>query len=116
MISIISAIIKSEQVPFRRRFYFKTANWGRLRIRLATKTMKIPPLPEINDPFVDIHWEISKKTNTRGCRTRYIPEMSEEAMPLRERYQELSEVDPFAEDIVIGEELMSIVTENCRTK
>lgn len=117
IVCTVSAVVKPEVVPLRRRFNFKKANWTGFREIIDREIANIPPQPDMYDSFVKLVQQVSRKMIPRGCRTHYIAGLSEEAKPLLERYQDLFDNDPFAEDTLLaGEELMSVIAENRKTK
>lgn len=113
----VSAVVKPENVPFRRRFNFKKANWSKFSKDLDAEIVRIAPQPERYDTFIELVKKISKRNIPRGCRTEYIPALPGDARPLLARYQELHDADPFAEETIeTGEMLMSTIAEDRAAK
>lgn len=112
IICIASAILEPEQVPFKRRFNFKKAEWNRFKENLDAEVREITPQPENYESFIELVRKISRKCIPRGCRTQYIAGLTKDTKPLLNRYQKLFEKDPFAEDTVeAGEDLMRSIAD-----
>jgi len=67
------AMVKPHEIPFRRRYNFKKANWNGLSKDLDNMIYSIKPIPENYDALNELVKSISKKNISRGRQTRYIP-------------------------------------------
>lgn len=114
---IIKAVIKPEEVPFKRRFNFKKSNWELFTEDLDREILKIPSEIESYDLFVDLVKRISRKHIPRGCRTRYVPGMTKTSEELLQKYHQLFELDPFNEETIkTGKDLLESLAENRRKR
>jgi hypothetical protein len=113
---LISAAIRPESVPFKRRFNFKKADWVSFSSELDRKIVKLEPAPESYYDFVSVVGKISRRHIPRGCRTEYVAGLSADSKELLETYQDLYETDPFSEETIqAGEAVLQAVSE-CRTE
>lgn len=105
---IVGAVVKLEQVPFKKRFNFKRLT-GRVSASLDTEIMKIPPQPGMNDSFIKLVQNNTQKlvelSTLQDC-----PRM------LSHCYQHLFDNNHFSEHTLeASEELVSTIVENCKT-
>lgn len=100
-------------VPLRRRFNFAKANWEQFSRTIDEALLTVPPVPKNYDQFVDIVSRTSRTLIPRGCRTSYIPGLSNESAELLKEYELLYDQDPFSEAATLaGEELLSQIGGN----
>lgn len=98
-INIYSAI-KTQTIPFRRRFNFRKADWNKYESELNNTIKDLKPIPENYEQFVEIVKTISRQTIPRGCRQQYIHGMSNTLKNHMQKYSQLYEKDPFSEETV----------------
>ncbi|KAL1448195.1 hypothetical protein WDU94_012261, partial [Cyamophila willieti] len=107
----LSGVVKPENVPFKRRFNFKRARWEQFSEELDREIESLEPVPKNYDLFVELTKKISRKHIPRGCRTQYIPGLSNESKQALVTYQHLYEQDPFSEDTIeAGDHLLQMVS------
>ncbi|KMQ91441.1 rna-directed dna polymerase from mobile element jockey-like protein [Lasius niger] len=117
IVCIVTAVVKPEEVLFRKRFNFKRARWSDFQKQLDKQVQKILPRPEKYSEFIDLVKQISKKNIPRGCRTQYIQGLTGDVKPLLEKYQNLFDRDPFSVDTIeAGEKLMQALAEEQRSR
>ena len=58
---------------------------------------EVEPIPENYDRFIDLIRVVSRRHIPRGCRTNYIPGLTEESQSLCEAYKKQYTSNPFAE-------------------
>ena len=107
IICTIKKPFQPEEVPFKRRFNFRKADWLNFKQQLDDDIMQIEATPENYEAFIDLVGKISRKNIPRGCRTKYIPGIDGENKRLLQQYEELYSKDPFAEDTLQTEELIT---------
>ena len=79
---------------------------------LDLQIASIKPEPNIYKQFRMAVWKSAKKHIPRGCRTEYIPCLTDQGKILYNDYKKAYESDPFAEETIqLGEALMSSVSE-----
>ena len=111
----ITAAVESQQVPFRRRFNFRKANWDAFRSELDSATQNIKPIVANYDVFVETLRKVSRWWIPRGCRQQHIPGLSTNSKTLYDTYTKLYEEDPFFEEtITAGETLVSVIAKERR--
>ena len=69
----ILGAVRPTNVPFKRRFNFKKADWESFSTEIDAKICKLDPVSENYDGFITMIKFVSKKTIPRGCRKSYIP-------------------------------------------
>ncbi|KAI5747569.1 hypothetical protein M8J77_016091 [Diaphorina citri] len=113
----MSAIVKPEETPFKRRFNFKKANWKKFASDLDDQVAKITPIPGNYDEFNNIVKIVSRRNIPRGCRTQYVQGLTSDTIPLLNRYQKLYDEDPFSDETIeAGERLLSAISEERTAK
>ncbi|KAI5732047.1 hypothetical protein M8J77_020382 [Diaphorina citri] len=117
IICITKPIVQPEQVPFRRRFNFKKADWERFAADIDDAIKNIPAHPDSYETFIDLVKSVSRQTIPRGCRTSYVPGLTPNAKLLLEKYQTMFNIDPFSDETIeLGEELLLTVNQNHQDK
>jgi len=70
--------VRSQTLPFKRRFNFRKAKWEKFRETLDLEIWILDPKPENYEAFVDKVKSISRLHISRGCIERYVCGMTEE--------------------------------------
>lgn len=113
----IMAMVKPHEIPFRRRYNFKKANWNGFSKDLDNMINNIEPIPENYDAFNDLVKSISRRNIPRGCQTRYIPALTPELTDALNKYTEMFEANPFDEETIEeGDKLLKLLTDEKRKK
>ena len=111
----VSAAIKPNIVPFRRRFNYKKAKWDKFITELDEKVKKITPTAENYNTFAELVKKTARRHIPRGCRVQYIPGLSDETAKEYDEYVSLFDVDPFSnETSAKGESVMAHIAEERR--
>lgn len=76
----------------------------------------IEPIPENYDAFNELVKSISRRNIPRGCRTRYIPALTPELTETLNKYTGMFEENPFDEEIIEGDKLLKLLTDEKRKK
>jgi hypothetical protein len=92
--------IRTQTIPFRRRFNFNKANWELFATILDSEIQHLDPRPDNYEKFAEIIKNVSRRTIPRGCRQHYIPGLSNTSKTIMERYKKLYDKDPFSEETV----------------
>ena len=114
----IIPVVQAKDIPMRRRFNFKKANWTSFENSLdqLITQRQLEPTIENYNTFVEMIKTASRKTIPRGCRRKFIPGLSEEHMDLYEKYQDAFTNDPFSKETSeIGENLIECISEQKRS-
>jgi len=99
----VTAAVKPLEVPFRRRYNFKKANWREFKILLDKEIIGIEPDPKNYLCFINLVQTISRKCIPRGCSQATLNKLRD--------YNDMYESDPFAEEtIALGEEVMQDIS------
>lgn len=99
--------MRSESIPFKRRFNYKKANWEKYRETVDKEIQNLEPTPENYEIFANKVRKISRQHIPRGYREKYIPGLSKETEKLLEIYQDLFKNYPFRDEtITAGENLI----------
>ena len=96
----IRSIIEPKSVPYRCRFNFKKADWINFRRELDLAVEHIEPTTDNYDIFIETIKTVSRKFIPRGCRTQYIPGLTDDLKVLYEDYIKSYNLDPFSEDTI----------------
>ena len=113
----ITAVISPRDVPFRRRFNLKKADWKGFADHLDSAILDLPATPCNYDAFVESVKSSSRHNIPRGCRTRYIQGLTDDSKALYDDYILRFEDDPFSDDTIeLGEALASSITEERRKR
>ena len=103
----IKPVLQPMESKYMPRFNFRKAKWVDFTSELDNEIGTIEPEPENYEKFQKLAWKIAKRNIPRGCRTKYIPCLSEEGKQLHEDYSKAFEEDPFAENTLeLGETLL----------
>jgi len=102
----ITEVVRSQTVPFKRRFNFRKAKWKDFKETLDKEIRNLDPKPENNEKFVEKVKKTSRLHIPRGCRE--ISGMTEETCEINKKYGKSFTVDPFSEETVtLGETLIN---------
>lgn len=113
----ITAAIRPNTVPFKRRFNFKKANWELFTRDLDQEISKIKPEIQSYGAFTELVGKISRQHLPRGCRTQYITGLNNISKEALDKYEELFNEDPFSEDTIqAGEDLLLSISESRKEK
>ena len=74
----IKAAVTPQQVPFRRRYNFKKADWEGYAKSTDDGIQNLPPTPGNYERFVSLVKKASCRNITRGCRTSYVCGLTDE--------------------------------------
>ena len=88
-------VIVPQPTPFRRRFNLRKAKWDDFSADFDEAIEEVEPIPENYDRFIGLIRVVSKKHIPRGCRTNYIPGLTEESQSLYEAYKKQYSINPF---------------------
>ena len=91
----IKAAVTPQQIPFRRRYNFKKADWEGYAKSTDDGIQNLPPTPGNYERFVSLVKKASCRNIPRGCRTSYVCGLTDETKELYEQYQERFESNPF---------------------
>ena len=93
----VHSVIVPQPTPFRRRFNMRNAKWDDLSTDFDEAIEEVEPIPEYSDGFIGLVRVVSRRHIPRGCRTNYIPGITEESRSLYEAYKKQYSSNPFAE-------------------
>ena len=93
----IHPVILQQPTPFRRRFNLRKAKWDDFSTDFDEAIEEVEPIPENYDRFIGLIRVVSRRHIPRGCRTNYIPDLTEESQSLYEAYKKQYTSNPFAE-------------------
>jgi hypothetical protein len=100
--------VRSQTVPFKRRFNFRKAKWKDFRESLDKEICNLDPKPDNYEKFVEKVKKISRLHIPRGCREQYISRMTEETCEINKKYGTSFTTDPFREEtVMLGETLIN---------
>ena len=74
--------------------------WDDLSTDFDEAIEEVEPIPENYDSFIALVRVVSRRHIPRGCRTNYIPGLTEESQSLYEAYKKQYSSHPFAEGIL----------------
>ena len=91
------SVIVPQPTPFRRRFNLRKAKWDDFSTDFDEAIEEVERIPENYDRFIGHVRVVSRRHTPRGCRTNYIPGLTEESQSLYEAYKKQYSSNPFAE-------------------
>ena len=91
----VNSVFVSRPTAFRRRFNLRKTNWNRYATDVDILIDEDDPTPENYERFVEAIRVTSRKHIPRGCRSHYIPGLSEESKSLYEAYKKQYVSNPF---------------------
>ena len=109
----VNAVTRPREVPFRRRFNLKKANWEKFAEGLDSFIQELPASPSNYDTFVEMVKKSSRHNIPRGCSTSYISGLTDDSKVLYNEYVEHFQSDPFSADTLeSGENLTRAIMED----
>ena len=90
----VHPVIVPEPTPFRRRFNLRKAKWDNFSTDFDEAIEEVEPVPENYDRFIGLIRVVSRRHIPRGCRTNYIPGLTEESQSLYEAYKKQYSSNP----------------------
>ena len=78
----VHPVIVPQPTPFRRRFNLKKAKWDDFPTDFDEAIEEVEPIPENYDRFIGLIRVVSRRYIPRGCKTNYIPGLTEESEPI----------------------------------
>ncbi|XP_047989047.1 uncharacterized protein LOC125228503 [Leguminivora glycinivorella] len=106
------AAIRPRTVPFRRRFNFAKADWESYAEELDHLIADLEPTSENYAEFVELVKLASRRHIPRGCRTQYVPGMSDDLQEQADAYYTSYAADPFSEEtLYLGHKLMEEISQ-----
>ena len=93
----VHPVIVPQPTLFRRRFNLRKAKWDNFSTDFDEAIEEVEPIPENYDRFIGLIHVLSRRHIPRGCRTNYIPGLTEESQSLYEAYKKQYTSNPFAE-------------------
>ena len=72
-----------QTIPFRRRFNFMKADWNGYSAELDKLIEDVEPIPANYKWFVETVRVASRRHIPRGCRTEYVPGLTDESESIR---------------------------------
>ena len=108
----VHPVIVPQPTPFRRRFNLRKARWDDFSTDFDEAIEEVEPIPENYDRFIGLIRVVSRRHIPRGCRTNYIPGLTEESQSLYEAYKKQYTSKPFAEETLeTGNKLIDTMKE-----
>ena len=103
----VHPVIVQQPTPFRRHFNLRKTKWDDFSADFDEAMEEVEPIPENYDRFIGLIHVVSRRHIPRGCRTNYIPGLTEESQSLYEAYKKQYSSNPFAEGTLeIGTKLI----------
>ena len=75
----VQPVIVLQPTPFIRRFNLRKAKWDDFSTDFDEAIEEVKPIPENYDRFIDRVRVVSRRHIPMGCRTNYIPGLTEES-------------------------------------
>lgn len=97
----VTEVVRSQTVPFQRRFNFRKAKWEKFRDTLDKEVWNLDPNPKNYEAFVEKVKKTSRLCIPRGCRERYVCGMTEETSKIKKEYEKSFTTDPFSEETIM---------------
>ena len=86
-----------QPTPFRRRFNLRKVKWDDFSTDFDEAIEEVEPIPENYDKFIGLIRVVSRRHIPMGCRTNYIPGLTDESQSLNKAYKKQYSSNPFAE-------------------
>jgi len=113
----VNPVLVAQPTAFRRRFNLRKANWSGYSTDVDMLIQEVEPTPENHEKFVKAIRVASRKHIPRGCRSHYIPGLSEESKSLYEAYKRQYLSNPFDDTTLdTGNELTSKMAEEIKKR
>ena len=107
----VNPVLVSQSTAFRRRFNMRKAKWSGYATDVDILIDEVDPTPDNYERFVEAIRVTSRKHIPRGCRSHYIPGLSEESKSLYQAYKKQYMTNPFdCTTLDTGNELISKIT------
>ena len=91
----VEPVVVPQATPFRRRFNLRKADWIGYATELDKLILDVEPTPANYNRFVESVRMASRRHIPRGCRTEFIPGLTEESKSLYEAYNTQYSNSPF---------------------
>ena len=91
----VEPVVVPQATPFRRRFNLRKADWIGYATELDKLILDVEPTPANYNRFVESVRMASRRHIPRGCRTEFIPGLTEESKSLYEAYKTQYSNSPF---------------------
>ena len=91
----VEPVVVPQATPFRRRFNLRKADWIGYATELDKLILDVEPTPANYNHFVERLRMASRRHIPRGCRTEFIPGLTEESKSLYEAYKTQYSNSPF---------------------
>ena len=113
----LNHVLVARPTAFRRRFNLRKENWSGYATDVDILIDEVDPTPENYEMFVEAIRVTSRKHIPRGCRSHYIPGLSEESKSIYEAYKKQYPSNHFVSTTLdTGNELISrMAAENRKT-
>ena len=92
----VHPVIVPQPTPFRRRINLRKAKWDDFSTDFDEAIVEVEHVPGNYDRFIGLICVVSRRHIPRGCRTNYIPGLTEESQSLYEVYKKPYSSNPFA--------------------
>ena len=93
----VHPVIVPQPTPFSRGLNLRKAKWDDISTDFDESIEEVEPIPENYDRCIGLVRVVSRRRIPRGCRTNYIPGLTEESQSLYEAYKKQYSNNPFAE-------------------
>ena len=101
----------------RRRFNLKKANWDGFLTEFDAAIKGVNSIPENYERFIELLCVVSRRHIPRGCRSNYIPGLTEESKSLYGAYKRQYSSNPFGEGTLeTGAKLIDTMKEQKKKK
>jgi hypothetical protein len=113
----VKPVVVPNHTPFRRRFNLAKADWNGYSAELDHLIEDVESTPANYNRFVESVRVASRRHIPRGCRTEYVPGLTDDSKKIYEEYKKQYSNDPFDErTIETGNLLLDKLTEEKRRK
>ena len=110
-------VMVPQTIPFRRRFNFMKADWNGYSAEPDKHIEDVEPIPANYKCFVESVRVASRRHIPRGCRTEYVPGLTDESKSLYEAYKCKYSSSPFDDGTIeSGNTLIDKMTEEKRKR
>ena len=96
----VNPVIVAQPTTFRRRFNLKRADWEGFSPDLDCNIEEVDAIPENYERFVEMLRMASRKHIPRGCRSNYMPSLTDESKSLYEAYKKQYSINPFGKTTI----------------
>ena len=108
----VNHVVVKQPTPLRNHFNLRKADWNGYSTELDKLIEDIEPIQEYHNRFVEYVRVVSRKYIPRGCRTEYIPGLTEESKSLYETYKKHYVSSPFSSSTMkYGTKLLDKMTD-----